>query len=304
MDKVTKFQRGYRMNSFDYPVLCGGTFFTLMLEARKDRTSKRGNAVGDTDGLSQVELFIELTRMIKPTFSPPAKESTLNKNVGSYRQCADNGGTYFAAVFESNDVEIYDERMNNEYIGELSRTHALTERFISEEKAEWLIKAIIDVISADEATKEASFIIDGKSLSRNEVMNIDSVTLPGFILGVWHYVTQKVKDNTVGQTTFAKWHRKKGEINSEWLFDSDIGNGIKRKITVLPFEPMTPDSSIDEQSDPVCNEYCESDEPFIIDESSESEPEQSQTNQTVIIKGNLYNAKNQVFGNIDKLYIG
>jgi len=39
------------MSNNDFPVLCGGTFFTLMLAARLQRTSKRNNADGATDGL-------------------------------------------------------------------------------------------------------------------------------------------------------------------------------------------------------------------------------------------------------------
>ena len=35
------------MSKNDYPVLCGGTFFALLLNAIKNRTSKRANAVGE-----------------------------------------------------------------------------------------------------------------------------------------------------------------------------------------------------------------------------------------------------------------
>ena len=52
------------MSIIDCPRLCGGTFFTLLLEAREQRTSKRNNADGKTDGLSQPELLIELVRIL------------------------------------------------------------------------------------------------------------------------------------------------------------------------------------------------------------------------------------------------
>ena len=83
----------------EFPVLCGGTFFALLLEARRPRTSKRDYADGKTDRLSQPELLIELMRIIAPSFRAPKKPSTLKKNVGGYRQCLDNGGSYFAVVF-------------------------------------------------------------------------------------------------------------------------------------------------------------------------------------------------------------
>lgn len=56
------------MSIIDFPRLCGGTVFILLLAARGQRTAKRDNANGKTDGLSQPELLIELVRIIKPSF--------------------------------------------------------------------------------------------------------------------------------------------------------------------------------------------------------------------------------------------
>jgi len=231
-----------------YPVLCGGTFFALLLEARRSRTSKRDNADGKTDGLSQPELLIELVRIIAPKFIAPKKPSTLKKNVGEYRQCLDNGGSYFSVVFESFHVTRFDEKVKTSYDAVFTRMAVLVNRFIDENKAERLVKALLETIEGDaNIPDDAAFYINEKAMTKAELLDIDNVNLPSFLLGIWHYIAMNVRDNTVGQATFERWHIKKGETNSEWVFVSKIGRGIKRGITILPFADIA-DSTTDEQS--------------------------------------------------------
>lgn len=236
VDRVTKFYGGRIMWEHTYPVLCGGTFFCLLLEARGQRTKKRGNAKGETDGLSQTDLLIELVNIIK-IFRPPGKESTLKKNVSAYKRCEDNGGSYFAVIFESeSDIRAFDERVKGSYNSVLSDMSALVDRFIGKDKAENLVKAMLELISQDKSIADrALFYIGEEPIPKSEIKNIDNVCLAAFILGIWHYIVTKVKDNRAGKATFEKWHKKKGEANSEWIFDSDIGSGIKRNINFQTF---------------------------------------------------------------------
>ena len=231
------------MSKNNYPVLCGGTLFALLLNARKIRTSKRDNAKGGTDGLSQTDLLIELIRITKPSFNPPAKDSTLKKNVGNYRQCTDNGGTYFETVLcHGNDVEDFEKRITADYENVLSAMAVFVNRFVDENKAEWLVKALIETINGDSSIDRSySFNFGQKAVVKSDLSNINNVNLPEFLLEIWRYIVTKVKDNTVGQATFKKWHKKKGESQSEWIFDSSCGIGatITRKITILPFEDVT-----------------------------------------------------------------
>jgi hypothetical protein len=221
------------MARHDYPVLCGGIFFTLKLVARKQRTAKRDNIKGDTDGLSQPELLIELAKIIKPSFNPPIKASTLKKNVGEYRQCDNNGGSYFAAVFETaSDISSFNERVINDYDSVLSAMSALTNRFIDRDKGEWIAKALLDIIAQDQSIDEGQVFQDANKSTKKQLRDISDIHLPAFLLAVWHYIVMNVGDNTLGKATFTKWHKKKGGPNSEWIFGSSIGENIKRKINI------------------------------------------------------------------------
>ncbi|NNU76340.1 hypothetical protein [Clostridium estertheticum] len=259
------------MSTNDYPVLCGGTFFTLLLEARGQRTSKRKNADGETDGLSQVELLVELVKIIKPTFKPPVKASTLGKNVGKYRQCTDNGGTYFSSVFESTDTDLFDERMNNNYNKVFLSTSIFVNRFIGEDKAEWLIKALLKVIENDKRiTNNVKFNINGKIKTKPDLLAETEICLPAYLLGIWHYIVINVKDNTVGETTFSKWHIKNGETNSTWVLKRGKVGEINKKITILPFANEDTDTVNDESCNSAEEQINEQNEPFAHEKNADS----------------------------------
>lgn len=48
------------MSIDDYPRLCGGTFFTLVLQALRQRMKAREHYAGDSDGLSDSEVMVGL----------------------------------------------------------------------------------------------------------------------------------------------------------------------------------------------------------------------------------------------------
>ncbi|MEL7656284.1 MAG: NACHT domain-containing protein, partial [Bacillota bacterium] len=225
------------MSINDCPRLCGGTFFTLLLEARGQRTAKRDNTYGATDGLSQPDLLVELIRMIKPAFNPPIKNATLKKNVGGYRRCEDNGGTYLSVVFKSNnDTKAFQDRFERSYDSVLGMMSALVARFLAEDKGEWLVKALIETVMKDNNIEEGqTFYIDGREVPKSEISGISRISLPSFLLGIWHYVVMNVDDNSVGKNTFSNWHKKKGETNSEWMFnyEANVGGSVTHKIAVI-----------------------------------------------------------------------
>lgn len=89
------FYGGELVSNIAYPVLCGGTFFTLVLEARNQRTSRRSQYVGELDGLSQPETLAGLGRVVYPEYSEPKNKDTFSTNVSDYKSCENNGTNLF-----------------------------------------------------------------------------------------------------------------------------------------------------------------------------------------------------------------
>lgn len=57
------------------PYLCGGTFFVLLLRAKKQATKKRNKALGGSDGLTAPNILLGLIRVANPQFEKPGGDS-------------------------------------------------------------------------------------------------------------------------------------------------------------------------------------------------------------------------------------
>ncbi len=55
----------------EYPILCGGTFLTLLLEAAKQGLSGRRKALGYNDGFSETDVFVALLQIVVSTYKRP-----------------------------------------------------------------------------------------------------------------------------------------------------------------------------------------------------------------------------------------
>ena len=77
----------------EYPRLCGGTFFTLVLQALRQRMKAREHYSGDSDGLSDPEVLVGLIRVINPDYADPGKEN-LKGTANNYKACKTSNSTY------------------------------------------------------------------------------------------------------------------------------------------------------------------------------------------------------------------
>ena len=64
------------MSNSVYPRLCGGTFFTLVLQALKQRAKAREHYNGERDGLSDPEVLTGLIKVINPDYLKTGLEPT------------------------------------------------------------------------------------------------------------------------------------------------------------------------------------------------------------------------------------
>ena len=137
---------------YDYPRLCGGTYFTLLLQALKQRTNARGRVASERDGLSNPEVLSGLIRVVNPEFLSPSKE-TFKTNTSNYMKCKISSGTYFP-FDEPATIDSFDQRIKNDYQKALSAMSHFVNIFIEGGTASGkdvrLVKALIELITADE----------------------------------------------------------------------------------------------------------------------------------------------------------
>ena len=223
------------MANRSYPVLCGGTYFTLILEARRQRTSPRSRYEGEQDGLSQPDTLTGLGKVVYTEYTPPSNKQTFKTNVNAYRTCAD-GGSNLSFLFPDR-VSAFDGRVKSAYNTALNAMCGFVNTFLevgtSIKKEEWLIKAILDLIESDESIPEGhEFFIgnNGQGIKKFTLRQMNDFSLQPFLLGVWHYIVVNRPDNRSGKGTFDRWCPSRGR--SERKYEGNMGSGIERMIKV------------------------------------------------------------------------
>ena len=145
--------------------LCGGTFFTLLLEARKQLLGANEHYAGKKDGLTEYETLIGLARVIRSDLATPmpTEIKTIQGNASEYKKCKNAGGGYFP-FGDKTALRVFDERVKNEYVDTLRKMCRFVDDFIDAggdiKKDELLVKALVELISLDNCIDDSqSFYI-------------------------------------------------------------------------------------------------------------------------------------------------
>ena len=265
-----------------YPVLCGGTFFTLVLEARKQRTCKRSLYAGELDGLSQPDTLAGLGRVVNPDYVEPKNKDSFSTNASDYKSC-ENNGTNLAFLF-TQEVLSFDTRVKTRYLEALSAMDDFVQRFLevgtSTAKEVWLVKALLDLIDADQSINagQAFYIGEvGQKITKAALRGMTDFCLQTFLLGVWHFVIVNRPDNKAGKATYDIWCPSRGRAVRKYT--GTMGVSVTRPISVTLLEMV--DSDIEQETAATLEDEPSTayGEPFVKDTTEDASSKT--TNQTV-----------------------
>ena len=231
------------MAKYENPRLCGGTFFVLVLQALRQRISARQHFKEEKDGLTDPEVLMGLIRVVNPDFIEPKKDAL--KSVTNYfKACQTSKGAYFP-FGDTAEAEEFDSRVRTRYTDVLVYMSSFVERFLEtgteNKKDVKLVKALIDLVLKDDSigdNEEFYILDDGSTVSKVAFSDIREVSLPAFLLGIWHYVVINRKDNTVGKETYAAWCPPAG--GGPRRYSGGMGKDIKTDIKVYVPEATEP----------------------------------------------------------------
>ena len=242
------------MNNYDYPRLCGGTFFVLLLQARKQRSRVRNRFSSGNDGLSDSDMLIELIRVAQPQYQTQST-STFRQNTSAYKSCQVSNGTYLpfqdAAI-----VDGFDRQVRSNYTEALAAMSLFVDRFIDTENAERctrLVRALLELIEKDQSISETSPFYRGNEIApvtKTILSKATKISIDRFLLSIWHFIITQRPDNTIGRITFEQWHMKPKESGQQWKFISDIGAGLSRSVTVPKMETVNTAQHAPDKNDP------------------------------------------------------
>ena len=245
----------------EYPRLCGGTFFTLVLQALRQRMKAREHYSGDSDGLSDPEVLVGLIRVINPDYADPGKEN-LKGTANNYKACKTSNSTYLP--FDDEQVlSAFDSVVRTDYQTALNGMIGFVNDFLdvgeTVHKDVNLVRALIDLIQQDQTIKASDeFYIgpNGEKKKKAALGNLKEVCLPSFLLGVWHYVVLNRRDNSVGRITYDEWcpengggpREYKGHMGEKWTGRINLlGLNSEKKYVVSPDDNEPEDENIESE---------------------------------------------------------
>ena len=279
------------MDSNEYPRLCGGTFFTLILQALRQRMNARGHYSGDSDGLSDPEVLVGLLKVIDSAYEDPGKEK-LKTIANNYKRCDTSTSTYLP-FGDDQVINAFDKTVRTDYQLALNRMIEFANKFLDigepVHKDVSLVRALIDLIQQDQSINEDDeFYIEpnGQIKKKTAFGGLKEVCLPSFLLGVWHYVVVNRKDNSVGKETYDVWCPSTG--GGQRKYTAHMGEGILGDLTTYCVDAA---------------EKTEAAETVIIEDAPE-QPVQQTVNNPFVFNFNQYGNNGTQIGHIENYYHG
>ena len=238
------------MPNHGYPRLCGGTFFTLTLQALKQRMGAREHYNSESDGMSDPEVLMGLFKVINPDFQEMDKKK-LKGAADGFKSCKAKSSIYLP-FGDTPEIRAFDKRVKTEYVEALHDMEAFVNSFIDigekVGKHVNLVRALADLVMQDEEIKppldEFYITSDGKTTKKAAFGDLEEVYLPAFLLGIWHYSVAVRKDNTIGDDTYNRWCPSAG--GAQRIYKGNMGEGVLKGIRVITAkqQPMVCDADV------------------------------------------------------------
>ena len=254
------------MNNKKIPYLCGGTFFFLLVQAKKGKTNARERVKGIKNGLKDSEMMENLVQAFTDD-RIPSWGNSIKKDTSDFRECRIDGS---ACIPFNNPSKVanYDSEIKENYKAALSRMLSFTDRFLSNAMANWLGRALLDVVIKDQGiTSDTQFYVnsDGNCLSKSDLCIANSIEFQPFLIGILHYILMNRTDNKSGQPTLEAWGTKTYRTERKPNRDFSLGSSIKTNF--IWYAPKQQSENLTNKSNDT-NKKTERIDPEIIDEPS------------------------------------
>lgn len=216
------------------PYLCGGIFFTLLLQVKYEGTAS-DKVNNQFDGISDPILLANLIKVVTGTL-PDSNAGGFKKDVSKYRNCLFDGGINIP-FNRSSAISSFNYDFKNRYIPTLNRMIDFADLCILSENhghMDWLVKSLLSVIEKDSSIVDSDVFYIYKNeiaMTKAEIINCTAFELQPFLLGVLHYLITKPTKNKHGKPTYDAFYPTR-DTYLEGTFDDGIISGIERRISV------------------------------------------------------------------------
>ena len=231
--------------------LCGGTYLTLLLAVKKKDANRDVNLNGHLFSLSESGLTAALIQMMNSNYKVP-NPGNFKAIVSRYKNC--KSPRDLAIPLNEGHYSIpFHNKIVTDYKCARSEMQQFIDTFLeaeSIEQMEWLASMLVEVITSDRTITNGAvccYMEDGQAISKQELMSMHTVFLPGLLLGALDHTAQYVYDNRVGRETIEAWCSDKEFANQRNSIRTDLDASRRVKITMLAMESAKAKPAISEE---------------------------------------------------------
>lgn len=226
------------MENKTIPYLCGGTFFTLLLKARKATKSPNELVKGQKESLSEQNLLMRLISIYRSTDFYQGGD-TPKTYTSDFKRCKKNI-EYFIGFDDSDRSRTFHEDIQREDSNAFPAMKALISDSLDDSLYETLVRNLLGLVKEDHSIPDnEKFFIPPKEITKQELIKCSAVNLPSLLLGIWDFIANKRSDmNRQGEATYASWYPDKGKV-----YKGKVGDSIKQRLNITLDFPSTPSKS-------------------------------------------------------------
>ena len=217
-------------------VLVGGTFLTLLIEARMPPTKRKERTKGKADAFNESDILLALVKIVQPDFYEGSGAS-FKTYTNAYKNCRQVG---LEDLKFDNEYVVngFNKRIENNYFDVLHAMAEFTNRFLECGTTKGidiqLVKRLLELIRNDKDANVHAFTTDknGTKKTGTALFEETHFYLPAFLLSIWHFIVSTGRDNELGTDTISAWFPDKKEAKAAGKFKGIDGKSITQEITV------------------------------------------------------------------------
>lgn len=207
------------------PYLCGGILFSFLIELSNDTAQNFYKVYASQKAISQKQIMENLIRAITPNYSYDATSNSFKKNVSEYRSCKSDGGKIIPFNLDSTRTE-FDRCVEKQYEDVLERMTKFTAECFptwNNTSGRILVERTLILIRDDSSIgNDTPFFIQpsGSPISKEELLKKEDFNFQSFLVGTWHYIITKSKNENGKQTfekLFPKYDGKERKLDTNCL---------------------------------------------------------------------------------------
>lgn len=184
--------------------LCAGTFFTLLVKAKKDVASAHEKKKGVSHQNSDDDILEALIKIFYPEYSIGNVDS-FHTFTNNYKHCKCEAQRSLPIAAESSIAHV---KSMARTVSLVYRVNEFINDYIKETERMWLLNALVELIECDDEIDSTDTWCIGKDtlVNKCDLRTEKTIYLDWFIADVWSYILVKSRKNKAGVNTYESWY--------------------------------------------------------------------------------------------------